>query len=378
MRRLHILLAVVVVVPSISQEGEGGPLLAHHQGSSDPISEGWNKERPFVGVDTYPVMDDGGTGFDAWVVDDTVHHGPSEGIYAFDLAPEDVQTAMERGWKLSGRIRVPDLPTQALNGSVGFGFAEKGIGWKMNLGMDSDGAAIAVIHDDTITLDGLGNGYHLYELVFRPFGDGADLYVDGALVRTEIPAGRPGHGEAEREVWFGSLSSDHVGQGIYNLVKLEILPQLGDFDEDGFLTITDIDMLTEAVLTGSSDARFDLNNNGMVSRSDRVVWVHELKNTYFGDADLDGEFDSTDLIHVFAVGKYETGEPAGWEDGDWTGDGVFDSSDMVFVFANGGYEEGHKSAVKAVPEPTGSFWLIFVFAGLARKTVNYGNPKRKS
>ena len=86
MRRLHMLLAVVVVIPSIPREGEGGVLLAHHQGSSDPVSEGWNKERPFGGVDTYPVIDDGGTGIDAWAVDDTVHHGPSDGIYAFDLA----------------------------------------------------------------------------------------------------------------------------------------------------------------------------------------------------------------------------------------------------------------------------------------------------
>ena len=33
----------------------------------------------------------------------------------------------------------------------------------------------------------------------------------------------------------------------------------------------------------------------------------DLANTYFGDADLNGEFNSSDMVQVFANGKYETG-----------------------------------------------------------------------
>ena len=94
------------------------------------------------------------------------------------------------------------------------------------------------------------------------------------------------------------------------------------------------------------------------------MWVYDLKNTYFGDANLDGKFDSGDFVEVFIPGKYETEEEALWNEGDWTGDMVFDTGDFVFVFAEGGYEEGLKDGVKAVPEPTGSLLLSSVLAGL--------------
>jgi hypothetical protein len=59
-----------------------------------------------------------------------------------------------------------------------------------------------------------------------------------------------------------------------------------------------------------------------------------------GDSNLDREFNSSDLVMVFVEGKYETGEAAGWEQGDWSGDGLFDSNDLVHAFTNGNYEQG--------------------------------------
>ncbi|MCA9218222.1 MAG: hypothetical protein KDB27_34375, partial [Planctomycetales bacterium] len=57
-----------------------------------------------------------------------------------------------------------------------------------------------------------------------------------------------------------------------------------------------------------------------------------------GDANRNGVFDSGDLVSVFQTGKYETGEPASWEDGDWNGDGVFSSADFVSAFVAGAYK----------------------------------------
>ncbi|MFC1759126.1 CotH kinase family protein [Planctomycetota bacterium] len=54
-----------------------------------------------------------------------------------------------------------------------------------------------------------------------------------------------------------------------------------------------------------------------------------------GDANLDGVFDSSDLILVFQNGRYENRSPLGaasWSDGDWNGDGLFTSSDFVLAF----------------------------------------------
>jgi hypothetical protein len=58
-----------------------------------------------------------------------------------------------------------------------------------------------------------------------------------------------------------------------------------------------------------------------------------------GDANLDGKFNSSDLVLVFQTGKYENtaaGIP-GWQDGDWNGDGLFGTSDLVFAFQQGTY-----------------------------------------
>ncbi len=56
------------------------------------------------------------------------------------------------------------------------------------------------------------------------------------------------------------------------------------------------------------DAIFDVNSDSIVDLEDHRVWVKDLKYTWFGDADLNGEFDSLDFVQVFAAGKYETAE----------------------------------------------------------------------
>jgi hypothetical protein len=101
---------------------------------------------------------------------------------------------------------------------------------------------------------------------------------------------------------------------------------------------------------------FDVNGDTVVDQEDRRVWIKELKHTWFGDADLNGEFSSSDMVQVFAAGKYETGELASWAEGDWNADGIFDSGDMVTAFADGGYEKGPRTGAVAVPEPDG--WLL--------------------
>jgi hypothetical protein len=70
---------------------------------------------------------------------------------------------------------------------------------------------------------------------------------------------------------------------------------------------------------------FDLNGDAVVDQRDLGVWVHDLMNTYFGDANFDGEFSSLDLVSVLAAGQYEDGivSNSGWESGDWDGNGNF-------------------------------------------------------
>ncbi|MCA9213073.1 MAG: hypothetical protein KDB27_08410 [Planctomycetales bacterium] len=140
-------------------------------------------------------------------------------------------------------------------------------------------------------------------------------------------------------------------------VDLHVQPVFGDFDGDGQLTATDIDSLSKEIFAAEPRTSFDLNGDGLVKNEDRIAWVKELKNTYFGDANLDNEFNSGDMVAIFTVGKYETGQPAGWAEGDWTGDGLFDSGDLVAAFQDGGYEQGLRIETIAVPESHGCFCL---------------------
>ena len=138
-------------------------------------------------------------------------------------------------------------------------------------------------------------------------------------------------------------------------------PEPGDYDGDGVLTAADIDALTLAVNRGDTSSKYDLNDDQQVDKLDRTFWVEQRKRTYFGDADLDGEFNSGDMVAVFAKGEYEDALPGNstWATGDWDGNGEFESGDMVLAFQTGGYEKGPRHEAVAVPEP-GSLGLLWV------------------
>jgi hypothetical protein len=69
----------------------------------------------------------------------------------------------------------------------------------------------------------------------------------------------------------------------------------GDLNNDGLLDINDLTALTEAIRLGSEDLQFDVNQSGDIDLADRLYWVTELRHTWMGDANLDGEFNSGDL-----------------------------------------------------------------------------------
>ena len=140
----------------------------------------------------------------------------------------------------------------------------------------------------------------------------------------------------------------------------------GDYDASGQLDSADLDLQAIAIAGGQNPLAYDLNDDKLVNFADRQVWVDTLKRTWIGDANLDGEFTSSDMVQVFVRGKYETNANAGWEDGDWNADLKFGSGDMVAAFAAGGYEQGKRpaAAVNVVPEPHGVVLALLGLAGL--------------
>jgi hypothetical protein len=146
--------------------------------------------------------------------------------------------------------------------------------------------------------------------------------------------------------------------GDFFTYELGAVPLTGDFDLSGGLDAADIDLLSADVRAGTNTARFDLSGDGVVTQEDRRVWVEQTKRTYFGDANLDGQFGSSDFVDVFQSGEYEDAISgnSSWATGDWNGDGDFTSGDFVVAFQAGGYELGPRGAAAAVPEPCG--WML--------------------
>ncbi|MCA9197205.1 MAG: hypothetical protein KDA87_06680, partial [Planctomycetales bacterium] len=54
-----------------------------------------------------------------------------------------------------------------------------------------------------------------------------------------------------------------------------------------------------------------------------------------GDANMDCYYDEADILQMFKAGKFNTGEAAVWEEGDFDGNGVFDGTDFELAAQNG-------------------------------------------
>ncbi len=141
----------------------------------------------------------------------------------------------------------------------------------------------------------------------------------------------------------------------------------GDYNRDGAVDVADIDLQSVAMKTPDQDlATFDENGDGVINTDDRTIWVQQHAKTWYGDANFDGEFNTDDLVQVFAAGKYEVDTMAGWGEGDWDGDMRFSSGDLVAAFSDGGYELGPRMATAAVPEPSTILLVALGLLGLCR------------
>jgi hypothetical protein len=132
---------------------------------------------------------------------------------------------------------------------------------------------------------------------------------------------------------------------------------LGDLDGNGQLDVTDIDLLTAGLHQSELDETLDLNRDGTADWADHQFWVETLKQTWPGDANLDGIVDTSDLVLAFQLGGYEDSVEGNstWAGGDWNGDQEFGSSDLVVMFQAGGFSAAAPAA-RSVPEPSG--WMI--------------------
>jgi uncharacterized protein YjbI with pentapeptide repeats len=150
----------------------------------------------------------------------------------------------------------------------------------------------------------------------------------------------------------------------------QVISPPGDLDGLDGLTSADVDLLgkrlrNQLFMSWQFDM-FDFNGDAVIDDNDLDTWVYDLKGTWYGDANLDGQFDSSDLIDVLAAGQYEDADTLNstWASGDWNADGEFDSSDLLLAFQDGGYEQGPRVPAPAVPEPASGIMAVLAALSL--------------
>jgi hypothetical protein len=143
---------------------------------------------------------------------------------------------------------------------------------------------------------------------------------------------------------------------------------IGDFDANDVLDVGDVDLLTARILGGYirdwwlPAAMFDVNDDSTINALDLQTWVTDLKQTHFGDADLNGTVDFPDFVSL----ANHFGQAGGWGDGDFDLSGDVQFPDFVILANNFGKASG---AMAAVPEPvaTYTFWALAILLAAVRR-----------
>ena len=155
-----------------------------------------------------------------------------------------------------------------------------------------------------------------------------------------------------------------------SIVRLELLAASLNCDAAGGMEcdLADIDALyAEFGTTVTAGSGFDYSGDGVIGPEDIVGWLADASQatntanptgvTYIlGDADLDGNVNSTDL--GLLLNNFNATSVVGWNQGDLNGTGAVNSIDLGLLLNNFG--SSSSLAANAVPEPSTKLPLIVI------------------
>lgn len=247
---------------------------------------------------------------------------------------------LEGGFCDNGVLDRDPQPTQAIWDLRGFTLNSRNAS---GLSAGASGTHLA-----TITVSGLSLG-------------STDLYLQVG----EIGINEVGDTTLETDVSFGSPDDDLLNAGLNRCVNSETsdamisvveTPSLaerifGDFNDDGLVDASDIDLLSIEDRASTHKVEFDVTGDNLVNELDRSFWVTIIKETVFGDVDLDRSVGFSDFLLL----RDNFGKPGGWASGDFDGDANVTFADFLLL----GDTFGTPVAVTPVPEPGANHLALF-------------------
>lgn len=162
---------------------------------------------------------------------------------------------------------------------------------------------------------------------------------------------------AQLQIW-GRGESNVIPSG-YDNILLYTPGAPGDFNLDSNFNVADINILCDKLQNGSAYAHlYDLTNDNAVTFADMTYEVETILGTHFGDTDVDGDVDLSDLGNLAT--NYGMSSGASWGLGDFDCDGDVDLNDLGTLATY--YGQGSAQAFAdfqaltgvSVPEPAGA------------------------
>jgi hypothetical protein len=172
------------------------------------------------------VPNDGGSGIDAWFVDDASNDLFTSRGYLFTTTTAQNDAGSATGWTLSTTLRVVTGSSGVFLGPL-VNYRDGSRIWWMYFDTDGSGDPIVssgptgTSSDPSYTVAGGAGSYHTYSLVYDPVADSADLFVDGI----ERISDYVGVASGSRIVAWGSGGSNSSGRAHYASVTFSIVPE---------------------------------------------------------------------------------------------------------------------------------------------------------
>ena len=178
---------------------------------------------PDVDVTTNAVVDDLGTGLNAWNVTDFATTGGALLSYNITNTVAEHQSFRQNGWVLTVRGRFVDDQGYSVDQLTQYGDENnhRYLSW---YDLDPNGALTVALQGlgtfGPLTPDFTGNSaYHLFQTVYNPATGDASYYVDGELVASGFAGDTSAY--ANNGVAWGAGSSGNLGSMNYNLVEFQ-------------------------------------------------------------------------------------------------------------------------------------------------------------
>ena len=156
-----------------------------------------------------------------------------------------------------------------------------------------------------------------------------------ANARARNASAQANYGNTLNLAGISFANGDTLSSRGFQVISLSgFLPSNCDLDQNGLCEIEDINFLLAQEggdATGSLRRMFDMNSDGTLDIDDTERWLLEAGQYAFGDANLDGIVDQTD-IDIWSL--HQSTNTTRWDEADFNRDGIVDGLDLDIIQAN--------------------------------------------